>query len=314
MAMPSLGLVDSESLRERSDGRPSGQQRSTTQLALFTLIDSAIPVSDSTEISKSPATFPRSTSSPEDSPVRISASRGKRLGWPEADPVFSSNLLAFWKRLVRRGSSSKTSLVCFPHMAAEIWQQYSVRWLTAGTASRGGYSTLSFSDSPNDARGCFLLDILQETRVVPPRFYLSRKACAGILRRAQKRAKKLPERLAASLAAASEQLISIRTEPSSSSTDARRLPSLSPYQRWRASAGLPKDAPSGSSTASSMRVRRLTPTECERLQGFPDHWTCVRNVKTGLMAFAIEASAMPSQCPSCDGSSTGSRPTEECSD
>lgn len=26
-----------------------------------------------------------------------------------------------------------------------------------------------------------------------------------------------------------------------------------------------------------MRIRRLTPTECERLQGFPDGWTDIRD-------------------------------------
>lgn len=26
-----------------------------------------------------------------------------------------------------------------------------------------------------------------------------------------------------------------------------------------------------------MRVRKLTPTECERLQGFPDGWTDIRD-------------------------------------
>ena len=27
--------------------------------------------------------------------------------------------------------------------------------------------------------------------------------------------------------------------------------------------------------ASALQVRRLTPTECERLQGFPDGWTAI---------------------------------------
>jgi len=30
---------------------------------------------------------------------------------------------------------------------------------------------------------------------------------------------------------------------------------------------------SGAMVAATSRVRRLTPTECERLQGFPDGWT-----------------------------------------
>ena len=33
--------------------------------------------------------------------------------------------------------------------------------------------------------------------------------------------------------------------------------------------------PVTSTYAQSMSVRRLTPTECERLQGFPDGWTAI---------------------------------------
>lgn len=54
--------------------------------------------------------------------------------------------------------------------------------------------TLSSSEFPSGAAACSLSDIL-ETGALPPRFYLSPKACAGILRRAEKRGKRLPERL-----------------------------------------------------------------------------------------------------------------------
>jgi DNA (cytosine-5)-methyltransferase 1 len=35
----------------------------------------------------------------------------------------------------------------------------------------------------------------------------------------------------------------------------------------------PHSATQNAAVASTMAVRRLTPTECERLQGFPDGWT-----------------------------------------
>jgi hypothetical protein len=47
-----------------------------------------------------------------------------------------------------------------------------------------------------------LSDVLEPTGSVPPRFFLSPKACAGILRRAEKRGKKLPEALDRALRAA----------------------------------------------------------------------------------------------------------------
>jgi hypothetical protein len=46
----------------------------------------------------------------------------------------------------------------------------------------------------NDAGVCSLSDIL-ETGDVPQRYFLSAKACAGILRRAEKRGKELPASL-----------------------------------------------------------------------------------------------------------------------
>jgi len=46
----------------------------------------------------------------------------------------------------------------------------------------------------NDEGVCSLSDIL-ETGDVPRRYYLTAKACAGILRRAEKRGKALPEAL-----------------------------------------------------------------------------------------------------------------------
>ena len=54
----------------------------------------------------------------------------------------------------------------------------------------GGYWTLNTDPSPKDAKGSSLSRILQDT--VPDRYYLSKTACLGILRRAKKRGKELP--------------------------------------------------------------------------------------------------------------------------
>jgi hypothetical protein len=64
-----------------------------------------------------------------------------------------------------------------------------------------GFLTLSTSEFNHIAEPCHnaegvcsLSDIL-ETGDVPQRYFLSAKACAGILRRAEKRGKLLPEQL-----------------------------------------------------------------------------------------------------------------------
>tara|TARA_R110002110_G_scaffold36469_1_gene121629 strand:+ start:5183 stop:5425 length:243 start_codon:yes stop_codon:yes gene_type:complete len=62
--------------------------------------------------------------------------------------------------------------------------------------------TLNTSDWPSDGAACSLSRILEDGNV-PPRYYLSAKACRGILRRAANRGKTLPDRLRAALEAKS---------------------------------------------------------------------------------------------------------------
>ena len=67
-------------------------------------------------------------------------------------------------------------------------------WQNSGMGSPTEFWTLSTSEWPNDAVVCSLSDIL-ETGTVPQRFFLSDTACRGILRRAEKRGKELPNAL-----------------------------------------------------------------------------------------------------------------------
>lgn len=55
----------------------------------------------------------------------------------------------------------------------------------------GGYWMLNFGESPRDAEESSLSQILEAT--VPEKYYLSPKACGGIIRRSGNRGKKLPE-------------------------------------------------------------------------------------------------------------------------
>jgi hypothetical protein len=69
-------------------------------------------------------------------------------------------------------------------------------WLNAmSVKSRGASSTLNIGECPSVAVESFLSRILQTMTDVPEKYYLSAKACRGILRRAQERGKELPEEL-----------------------------------------------------------------------------------------------------------------------
>lgn len=71
-------------------------------------------------------------------------------------------------------------------------QASAVLWETV-TPSPTGSSMLNTGECPNVVAESFLSQILQEN--VPLKYFLSHTACLGILRRAEKRGKSLPELL-----------------------------------------------------------------------------------------------------------------------
>jgi hypothetical protein len=60
--------------------------------------------------------------------------------------------------------------------------------------SRGASVMPNISEWPNVAAVCSLSQVLEQGSI-PQRFFLSSRACAGILRRAEKRGKALPPQL-----------------------------------------------------------------------------------------------------------------------
>jgi hypothetical protein len=88
----------------------------------------------------------------------------------------------------------KTSQALFPQTLDEILQQSSPRFANAGrVTSRGEFWMRNIVEWHNDAVVCSLSQILEAN--VPQKYYLSPRAARGILRRAEKRGKKLPEQL-----------------------------------------------------------------------------------------------------------------------
>jgi hypothetical protein len=64
--------------------------------------------------------------------------------------------------------------------------------------SHGGSWTPNISAWPNDAAVCSLSQVL-ETDSIHSKYFLSEKACVGILRRAEARGRTLPEQLLSAL-------------------------------------------------------------------------------------------------------------------
>ena len=88
----------------------------------------------------------------------------------------------------------RTSPELFPLRPDGTSGHSSGRWMNAGIISHGGCLMLNTSECPSAAVESSLSDIL-ETGDIQQRFYLSPAACAGILRRAEKRGRTLPKPL-----------------------------------------------------------------------------------------------------------------------
>ena len=283
-------------------------------------------------------TCPEQTSSSADFPVKIYQSPANELDSQVSDRDSSLSLRESLVNFDPLGVSSRMFLDSFPQTRDEISQLFSTSWQNSGMAWRGEYLTASTSESPRGAEGCSLSGVLEER--VHQRYFLSQRAAAGILRRAKKREKELPEALREALEMVSRgyspepepsadpssrphtektdtpmpstpaphqsssprqsdsprQVVtdaeSQRMESSIPSMEQAGMQSVRPTPTAAFCAGAAKTAgsigyreeqsptlkgASGGNMVPAMHqadtVRRLTPTECERLQGFPDNWT-----------------------------------------
>ena len=92
-----------------------------------------------------------------------------------------------------------------PHSFRQMASNGPVRvWLLdPGEEPVGPLSTVNFGLWRNGASVCTLSQVLEKN--VPRKYYLTPRACAGILRRAEKRGKKLPPQLEAVLRAVAAQ-------------------------------------------------------------------------------------------------------------
>jgi hypothetical protein len=122
----------------------------------------------------------------------VSQALGKVLKTPEE--TLPSHIVEYLTTLNPSGSFGKTFRASLVRVEDGTLVPSSGRWQNSGMGSLTESLTLSTSEWPSDANVCSLSDVL-ETGKVQQRFFLSPRACEGILRRAEKRGKKLPPAL-----------------------------------------------------------------------------------------------------------------------
>ena len=151
-------------------------------------------------------------------PASPSASPDSEKAWMTAAVTSCLPLVKWLQNFVPHGSNGKTSPVFFQVEEDETFQRFwdssadgkfqslkevgeraeSSPDIKTPTDSLTGCLMRNISEWPSDGAACSLSDIL-ETGDLPLRYFLSAKACAGILRRAEKRGKKLPQLLMSAL-------------------------------------------------------------------------------------------------------------------
>lgn len=141
--------------------------------------------------------FQESICWPEDSPVKISPWLERVRVWLAHDPDSSMSSCVSLRGSLPPGFCSKTSLDFCAQTEGGTWEPSSGRWGNAGIGGPGACLTLKVSEFPSDAVGCSLSDVLEPR--VRRKYYLSRRACAGILSRAKRRGRKLPPSLSRAL-------------------------------------------------------------------------------------------------------------------
>jgi len=134
----------------------------------------------------------------EELPVNHSQSQDSEKDWMTLVATSCSPILPLLTNDAPLGWFGKTSPVSCHLTTEKTLEPSSEGWLNSGMGSPTGFLTLSTSEWPKDAVVCSLSDTL-EIGDLPQRFFLSATACAGILRRADKRGKVLPELLGRSL-------------------------------------------------------------------------------------------------------------------
>ena len=130
-----------------------------------------------------------------DSPVKTSALQESVEDLLANAQAYSLKWLDSLTKPKPSGSSSKMYPVYCHQTEEGIWESSSGRWLNSGMGSHTGFLTLNTLEYPNAVEESSLSDVLEMTGEHLQKYSLSAKAAQGILRRANKRGKVLPDQL-----------------------------------------------------------------------------------------------------------------------
>ena len=139
----------------------------------------------------------------------------------------------------------------------------SLNWINSGTAYRGGFLMLNTLEHPKDVVESTLSQVVEAS--APLTFSLSQEQLS------QLRDRVLGQRISPP----PDFLLALDRQISMSSNTPQSAERHQQGRRQRDTEMTGRRTPSTAEEARTLFVRRLTPSECESLQGFPKGWTAV---------------------------------------
>ena len=134
--------------------------------------------------------------------------RPRYMVWENVPGAFSSNKGEDFKYVLEEICRVADAEVSIPRPSKGKWGGKEQSW-EMGIQSLGELSMLNIGESPNEERESTLSQILEANP--HHKYYLSKIACEGILKRASRRGKELPEVLRMALISQIEQMSSVST-------------------------------------------------------------------------------------------------------
>lgn len=118
--------------------------------------------------------------------------RPRFMVWENVPGAFSSNGGEDFRTVLQEIVRVKDKKVLVPRLPKGKWGEQGLSWET-DFPSDGGYLTPNTGEYPSEENESHLSQILQEA--APDRYFLTAKACMGIIERAKRRGKELPPAL-----------------------------------------------------------------------------------------------------------------------
>jgi len=159
------------------------------------------------------------------------------------------------------GFLSKTSQDSLIVTTEEISKQSSQRWMNSGIAYHGEYWMQNTLEHHKDAEESILSQVLEPS--APPKYFLNQAQISKLIERASAKKISFP----ADLELALEK--SLTTSCNTQQLEEKQAQAL----KQKATGTTEKHTPLIQEEVPMLYARRLLPSECERLQGFPPGWT-----------------------------------------